>query len=702
MHPSSATRSRLVRTLRTSVLAAATTSIAVAAAPDGPIEELTVHGTSFVAEESLSGTKTDTPLIETAQSISIISRDLLSSWNPGKFTEALRYTPGLQPEPFGVEPRFSNIRLRGFDAATTGFFRDGLLLANPGFAVSYNLVPYGAERVEIPRGPVSVLYGQGSPGGLVNYISKTPGDESFGEVGIEYGNHQWREGHFDAQLAGDAFSGRLVGLMRDSETQIDFVEDDRTYLAPSLRWTPGERTTLTVHGSYQQDRTANSQALPAAGTVDPNPNGSVPIERFTGEPGFDEVEREEYSVGYLFEHRFSDDLILRERARFNRVELDDRVVFSNGLNPDQRTISRGAFGNFGDLDGFTVDTHLQWNLDWGDVRHKLLFGIDYQDIEATSTQQSGAAPDLDVFDPDYGATITLPPPFLDNEIELGQLGFYIQDEIRFADRFVLNLAARLDDAESETFSNLTGTETADQDDTEMTYRAGLVYLADGGFAPYFSYSESFLPSAGTDAAGNAFEPETARQIEVGVKYQPERFDGLFTLALFDVERQDFVARDENFVSFQTGQASSRGVELEAYLSLEPGLDLIANYNYLDTEVEDHPNPAVEGNEFTQIPEHKFSLWLKYEFPEGPLQGLGLGAGLRHQSESFSDDLNTFESPDFTLGDAALYYEWQDIRLALNVQNITDKEYSAACFQRISALCTFGETRTIRGSLTYRW
>jgi len=292
--------------------------------------------------------------------------------------------------------------------------------------------------------------------------------------------------------------------------------------------------------------------------------------------------------------------------------------------------------------------------------------------------------------------------FQDDEIELERLGAYVQNEMTVGKNLIFNLALRVDQAESTTFSRLSQAVAADRDDTETTARAGVIYRMGNGVAPYFSYSESFLPSAGTDAQGNAFDPETARQFEFGIKYQPTTFDGIFTAALFDIERENFVDFDENFQLFQTGQASSRGIELEVFAELGNGFDIVANFNHLDTEFDDHPNAALEGKAFTQIPDNKASVWLNYEAQEGPLSGLGLGVGVRYQSETFSDDLNTIESPDFTLLDLSVSYTWDRFRLAVNVQNATDKEYNAACFERLSLLCTFGETRNVRGKLSYRW
>ena len=673
-----------------------------------PIEEIVVFGKDFVADLNRSGTKTDTPLIETAQSISIISRDLLDSWNANKLTEALRYTPGVAAEPFGIEPRFTSLRMRGFNANTTAYFRDGLVLSNPGFYVYYNLEPYGAERIEIPRGPASVLYGQGSPGGIVNYISKMPTARPFGEAVVQVANHDRVQGQFD--LGGpldraESVSYRLTGLVRDGETQIDFVPDDRTFVAPAITWKIGDATSLTFLASYQDDSTGSSQGLPADGTLLPNPGGRLPIGRNLGEPDVDKVERTEYSFGYQLEHEFNDTVTFSQNARFNDAELDYVIVFTNGLEDDLRTMARRVFGNRADLEGLTIDNQLHLSFvsgAYGNVEHSLLIGLDYQGIQANSFRQIGAAPSLDVFEPEYGAPIVFPDPFLDSQIELDQLGVYVQDEIKFAERIVVNLAARYDFTSSQTFSRLSDSTIADQDDEELTLRAGVVYLFDNGLAPYAGYAESFLPSAGTDEFGNAFNPETARQYEVGLKYEPAGFDGVFTMAFFDIQRDNFVARDQNFVDFQTGRATSRGIELEAFATLVNGLSIIANYNYLDTEIKDHPNPDFVGKSTPQIPEHKASIWLDYDLQQGPLSGLGFGFGVRYQSSTFSDDLNTVENPSISLVDAALYYQWDAFKLSINVQNLEDDEHTAACFQRASLLCSFGETRSIQAALKYRW
>lgn len=674
------------------------------------VEEVVVFGKDFVPPVNRSGTKTDTPPLETPASLSVISRDLLDSWGASKLTEALRYTPGVNAEPFGLEPRFTSVNMRGFTAAAAGIFRDGLALINPGWTVSYNLEPYGAERVEVPRGPASVLYGQGSPGGLINFVSKMPKEQAFGEVGLELGNHDRKQAQFDVGSPIDeagSVSFRVTGLIRESDTQIDYVPDDRQFLAASLRWRISDDTSLTFLGSYQQDTTKPSQSLPALGMLEPNPNGTIPVSRFSGEPGLDTYDRDEFSIGYQFEHRFNDSVRFFQNARYNDVQLTEIAVYSMGISQDpadqDRIVFRRAAFSYGDLDGLTIDNQLHIAAESGNVKHKVLVGVDYQDVSAWHRQHHNATlTGIDIFAPAYGTAIARPAPWGDDDIDLDQLGAYLQDEIKINEKLIFNLGARFDRATSQTYSRLANIKTQDQSDEELSLRGGVVYVFDSGFAPYASYSESFLPSSGVDAAGNPFDPETGRQYEAGVKYQPRSFNGLFTLALFDLERTNFVARDNNFILFQTGKASSRGVELEAFTAMDNGLSFIASYTYLDTEQQENERPELIGKRFPQIPEHKAALWLDYNFKAIGLDALGVGFGTRYQSSTFSNDLNTVESPSFTLYDAAVHYEWRNMRVALNVQNLADKEYPSSCFTRFSVLCTIGETRSIRGSFRYRW
>ena len=681
---------------------------ALAQEPTIPLPEVVVPGLleqGYVVRQATTATKTDSPLIETPQSVSVITRDRLNDQAVNTLAEALRYSAGVQGEPFGFDPRFTTIQIRGFDASDTGLYRDGLQIRNPAFAVSFSLEPWGVERIEILKGPASIMYGAGSPGGLVNLVSKLPTNETFGVVELQPGSFDRWQGRFDVggplDTAG-VFSYRLTGLVRDADTRVDFIQDDRVFIAPAFTFRPSKDTTFTLLGHFQTDETRASQALPAAGTLFSNPNGPIPTNRFTGEPDRDTYSRREAAIGYLVEHNFNEALTVRQRARYYVNRLDHVTIFASGLQADQRTIDRSVLESGGELNGVVVDTHAQGKFATGPVAHTVLLGVDYQHIDVDARQAFGAAPPLDVFDPVYGAPVSRPPVFLHTDTREQQVGVYLQNQMKVFDKLVLVLSGRHDWATSETVDRLAQTSVT-QDDRKLTGRAGLLYLFDVGLAPYFSYSESFVPALGVDASGRPFRPETGRQYEIGLKYQPPGWNSFVTLALFDLTRRNVVQMDPaTFLQDQTGEIRSRGIELEGVARLGAGLKLIAAYTFLDLEITESVIPGETGHRPTQVPEHMASLWGDYTFQHGPLRGLGFGAGVRYIGSTFGNTTNTLRTPSATLADLGLHYDLKQFRLAVNLQNALDNEYIASCFVRNGDFCTFGERRNATGSISYRW
>ncbi len=665
-----------------------------------------VEGTnSYVVNSASSSTKGDIPLIETPQSISIITQKQLRDQKPININEALRYTPGVRSEPFGFETRFTNLRLRGFDATTTGLFRDGLQLRNPNFAIGYNVEPYSAERIEIPRGPASVLYGQGNPGGIINFVSKKPTKEPLHEVIFEPGNFDYYQGKFDYSdkvKGNEKLSYRLTALIRDAGTQVDFVPNDRIFFAPALTWQPREGTTLTFLASFQDDGSGISQRLPASGTLNDNINGEIPTETYTGEQGVEKYDRREYSLGYLFEHRVDKTWTLRQNLRLNSTDVEDVTIFTTSLLDDQRTITRSIFGSDGKLGAFAIDNQVQAKFATGSVKHTFLAGLDYQHIHVDSVQAFGTAPNLDIFNPTYGSAVTDPPVFGDTVTTQDQVGLYFQDQIK-VDRLIFQIGGRQDWAENTSKNDIAGTET-EQDDNKFTFRGGVVYQTEIGLAPYFSYSESFLQVVGTDASQGAFKPETGDQYEFGLKYQPDGWNSFITLAFFDLTRENVTTSDLANVGFQeqTGEVNSKGIELEAVGTLDSGLSFNLAYTYLDMEITSSNVTGEVGSTPAQTPDHMASLWLDYTIPDGALRGLGIGGGVRHIGSTFGDDTNSFEVPSVTFGDAAIRYDWNGARLALNVHNLADETYVASCFPAGQNFCTYGAKRSIRGTIAYRW
>ncbi len=660
----------------------------------------------YVARRSATATKTDTPLIETPQSISVITRDQMDARNVNKINEALRYTPGVDPQPYGSEPRYTDLRMRGLNATTNGIYQDGLALTFPDYIISYNPEPWGAERVEVPRGPASVLYGQGSPGGIVNYVSKRPTTDPINTVHFESGLHDRYQGKFDFAGAIDEdkqFAYRVTGLVRDSDTFVDYVQDDRYWISPQISWMPSDKTTVTFVAHYQQDDTKNSQALPYVGTVQTNPNGDVPLSRFTGEPDLDKVDRTEYSVGYEISHEVSDSLKLSHKARYNNVDLNDLVVYSSGFT-NNRTLSRAVYGNYGNLDGLYTDTNAQLKFDAGPSRHTLLAGLDFQLMYLEQIADYVGATTLDVYSPVYGTQTSRGNPYIRKDFTRSQTGIYLQDQIEWGDHWRVNLGGRFDRAVTETINNLTDARSQ-QGDSAFTGRAGVVYLFDNGVAPYASYAESFTPVIGTNPSNENYKPELGRQYEVGVKFQPKGSRSSVTLAAFDLRRENYTETDPSNTnnSVQTAAVRSQGIELEALASFDFGLDLSGGYTYMETEVIESVDPSDLGDVLTPAPKHVATIWADYTVPEGTFKGLGIGGGVRYRGMHWGDGDRTLKVPGFFLLDASVHYEWNGVHFGLHARNLLDKQYVGSCYYRGSAgLCSAGEPLTVIGNLSYTW
>ncbi|WP_244491015.1 TonB-dependent siderophore receptor [Paramesorhizobium deserti] len=678
------------------------------------IEDASGPVDGFVASRSATGAKTDTPLIENPQSISVVTADQMAAQNVESIGGALRYTAGVVSELWGMDTRGYGLQIRGFNVSDEAFYKDGLRLKGSDFATFLSLDPYGAERLEVLRGPASVLYGQNSPGGIINYVSKRPTGETFREIEVSAGSFNRYQTQFDMGGKADddgVLSYRITGLLRDGETNVDFVNDDRIFIAPSLKWQPDADTSLTLLATYQRDRTGwGIQFLPADGTVFPGLDGKrLPNSRFVGEPAFDEFNPTLAMIGYEFEHRVNETWLVRQNARYSYLYNGEQLgVFGGGANPnpdldpgldpDGHTYHRYADAGRSKLGTFAIDNQTEATFDTGPLNHTLLMGLDYQYTDYDDWGASGTvAPLDDIFNPVYGAPVTDLTPYMNTDTRQWQVGIYAQDQIKY-ENWVLTFGGRQDWTNNRTLHKLSDG-ASEQSDNAFTGRAGLVYLSDTGLAPYVSYSTSFYPELGTGSDGTPFEPETGRQYEVGVKYQPPGWNSFFTVAAFDLTREN-VVRSFGNDRFQTGKIRSRGIEVEGVASLDSGWDIKLAYAYTDMEIVDDAD-GTGGNTPYGVPRNRLSLWGDYTFRSGRLEGLGFGGGMRYLGSSFGDDANSFEVPSATLFDAAIHYDWKNMKFQLNASNLFDKQYVATCYSRSSG-CFYGEGRKITGSIKYRW
>lgn len=659
-----------------------------------------------VAKKTRTGSKTATDLNEIPQSVSVVGKEQMYLQSPQKVDEALRYTPGVNPSTYGTDSDTDWLFVRGFQADQSGIFLDGLSFYQTGFG-TFLMDPFFLERIEVVKGPSSALYGGGNPGGFVNYVSKRPGERvRYVETGVNnFGN-----GYIAADIGDkvtDVFSYRLNGKVSGGGWETDYSEDLRGAIAPSFKWQPDESTSLTVLASLSRtDLTHTSSGfLPYYGTVTDAPGGvRIPRSFFYGEKDIELYDRTQALIGYEFEHTFDNNWTVRQNLRYGTVSLQEDGLYGAGLTGT--SLTRFRFGHDTDVNTFTVDNQLEGGFQTGGLDHTLLVGLDYRyyNIDQTQASTFPAGP-IDVYNPVYGLPQPdLGAPYIDQDLSLNQLGIYAQDQIRFGGGWIVTLNGRYDFVSTDLDDRLTAV-TTKGDEGEFSGRAAVAYEFDNGLTPYVSYSSSFSPTTTTNADG-LLDPETAQQWEAGVKYAPTFFDGLFTLAVFDLTRQNVASQDDSIPpqAAAIGEVNVKGIELGVQANLTNGLKLLGGLAYLDAEVTEAIGGAFDttpvGNTPIQIPDLTASLWLDYTFQSGALEGFGVGAGVRYVGSSWADRENTLKVPDVTLVDAAIRYDRDNWGVALNAANLFDADYVASC-QGLTS-CGYGAGRTITLKAHVTW
>jgi iron complex outermembrane recepter protein len=673
----------------------------------------------IVATQSATGAKTGTSLRNTPQAVNVITRDQMEAQGVETLTQALRYTPGVVAQYGDSDLRHDWLTIRGF---TPGRYLDGLRL--PFGARGYSqprIEPYGLERAEVLKGPASVLYGQGQPGGLVNMVSKRPSEEDIREVELQYGSNNRFQTAFDFGGKIDdegSMLYRIVGVGRLSDTDYDHVEERKGYIAPSLTFKPDEGTSLTLLGQYQKIDSpggGGAPALPATGTLYTDTYAELPRGAFVGEPDYDRFTNEQAFIGYEFEHEIDETWSVRQNLRYSYVDTDTQRVQAYcgtvaSCNPS--ALYRYAWAFPESSRTFTVDNQAIAKFDTGEAKHTALFGLDYS-FENSRFEESALSviyTPFNAYNPVYGATaVTRPATAMRIDQERSQVGIYAQDQIEW-DRFVFSLGGRYDFAQTDTRTRTATSDVdVDQNDGRFTWRTGLVYNFDNGFSPYASYSTSFNPSSGTDRNGSAFDPTTGEQFELGLRYQPSGINSSITLSAFQLTQKNVLTPDPVNTSYsvQTGEVRLRGLELEGKAEITDAFSVIGSYAYTDSEIT-RDTRGNEGNRLAFVPQHQAALWLDYAVQaEGAFGGVSFGGGVRYMGQTYGDNANAFDVPAYSVFDAAIRYDFgkagpklEGLKASLNVSNLFDKKYVSTCLSATG--CYWGEGRTVYATLKYTW
>lgn len=727
-----------------------------AVTPSERSADTTIVVTATGLSSALSTTKTDAPIIESPQTISVVNRDEIELRAASTIADALSYTAGVQAEPFGIDSRTDEVAVRGFSAggfSANNNFVDGLRLPIGGQFSRFGFDTFGIEQIEVLKGPSSVLYGQTAPGGIVNLVTKRP-TSTFQANAIaqvqgytDLKNYSGRVGVDVSGPLSSQLSGRLVGLAHHGGTQIDDVVNERYYVSPSVTWEPSSNVSWTLLGQYQHDGgDATYQFLPATGTYSETNGGYIDISANLGEPDWNTFERDQVLAASFLEWDITPNLTFRNNARYTHIETfyevtvlagDTVLDCADATNPiavaaganciSGQTIGRRAIRADGFSDGFAVDNQLQFDIATGSIEHTILGGLDYfhTDYEhyrdVVILPRLGAAlrgqvdPLFDIFDPvprgsdDYEANLS---PQIYTAATSKQTGAYLQDQIAIGN-LRLSIGGRYDWAKDDTTNLITDTPNA-YDAEAFTWRAGGVYLFDNGLAPYFSYSESFLPQlvdpSGT-LGGVLFEPTTGEQYEAGIRYQGGT--GIYlTAGAFEITQQNVPVRDPGgtlcgrlVCQIQAGEARVRGLEFEGRASLAQGTTLIASATHLDAEITEDTNGTIVGNNIPQVPEYLASIFVNHRIEDGGLEGFGFGGGARYTGRSFGDTNNTFDIDDYVLFDLFLRYDvprgpMEGIAFSLNARNLANERYVVTCTS--AASCYYGQGRVVTARVSFEW
>jgi len=669
----------------------------------------------YLATRTAAGTKTDTSLLEAPRSISVVTREQMDDRNVQNLDDAVRYLPGITASSYGSDTRADWLRVRGFEPTQ---FLDGLPLPKGTYATPKQET-WNLDRLALLRGPASSVYGQTPPGGLLDMVSRRPTAEDSHEIQLQYGNYNQRQINFASTGKIDdegEFLYSLSGVVRDSDTQIDDVENKRYNIAPSLTWNINDDTRFTLLTQFTRDDTGiTSQFLPVQGTKIDMPFGDISHHKNLGDPDWEYYDRTYYALGYAFEHRLNDVWQFRQNLRYTKTDLSFQAV-TVGSYPftqvdDAGNVGRTTTSVDEDISQFAVDNNFQADFATGDVRHTVLLGLDHQRSNTNYLSIFGSAPPINVNNPIHGLPIQRPDrstAFYDYDQKTYQTGVYVQDQMAL-DQWRLTLGGREDWVHTGTKFFNKGDATNTERDKNFSGNAAISYVFDSGFVPYLSYAESFQPTTGAAASSTeSFKPTEGKQWELGIKYQPPGSNTLLTAAIYDLTQKNVSVTTTvagTPITSQTGEVKVKGLELEAVSDVTENLKLIAAYTLAKSEVQDGD---FKGNRLQLMPNQQASLWTDYTWHNGVLDGFGVGGGVRYTGNTYGDQANTElgKADAYTVFDAAVHYDLgrldntlKGASLQLNATNLFNKDYISTCD---SFYCYYGDQRSVVASATYKW
>ncbi|WP_163577706.1 TonB-dependent siderophore receptor [Halomonas faecis] len=644
------------------------------------------NANTVVARELWMGGKVATSIQDTPASVSVITEKEIEQRDADNTEEVLQYTPGILTGYWGTDNRNDYYKIRGFDATT---YRDGMTL---GSMRGVREEPYAYERVEVLRGANSTLFGPADPGGSINFVSKRPKFERFGEGYLGYGSFDHKEAGIDVGDTLDAdktLAYRFTGKVQDSDREYDHSKNDKQFFMGGLTWEPTAYTTATVIVDYlQRDNTPNSGGYPFDREYDRS--------NFFGEPDYNFHDVDRSSITGMLTHDFANGLTLRGNLRYSDLTDDYGYVYITD-NPARTgtLVDRGYIGRDREAQELIGNAILQYDTSVGPVDSSTLGGVEYRDESSKTTSVYAPGDPIDVSNPVYQGAPSSLTPYSANDQDNRTRSIFLTQNLSFYDHVIVTAGVRNDSMDLSS-TDLAGTTSSD-DVSETSYRGALTYKITDEVSTYYSYVESIAPPT------IGVKPERGKQHELGVKYAPIGMNALFSAAVYELNKDNVgiaVVQGDGTIEQETvGESRVRGFDLEAKAELTDNLSLTGGYSYMDQAVIRgtlSDGTSIEGNQFATAPKQTMSLWTHYTLPD---TGMSLGLGARYVDSYYFDAANTSKSESATLFDASFGYQVvKNTDLAVNVSNLLDEQYVV----NSGTADFYNQGREIKAKLSYRW
>ncbi|KAB0512953.1 TonB-dependent siderophore receptor [Pseudomonas extremorientalis] len=651
----------------------------------------------YHATRSASATRTDTSIHETPQSISVVSRAVVEDIGATRLQDALDYAGGVgRANNFGGQG-LTTFTVRGF---TTGeFYRNGFPI-NRGYP---NMPDANTiERLEVLRGPATMLYGRGDPGGTFNVVTKQPLAERTVTLGSQLNDQGMKRGTLDASGPLDE-EGRLAYRLNvvgeGGDTFRDHVETERYGVTPVLTWQASDDTKVIFEGDFMR----NNHPLDRGLTRFANQKGTPSRDTFWGDKDVGKLHNDNSMAQLRFEHLLNDNWTLGGGFQWLDGTLQGNAIEANSLAADGHTLNRNF--NYRKLEWTDKDTQLNLtgHFSTGGFDHTLLTGVEFEDYDYKSIiQRSSAAYTSDIFNPVYGKprpALTSTPTH-DKE-NLKTYAAFVQDQVALTERLKVLAGARFERFEHQYETYVKGGQSWEASDNAVTPRVGVTYDLTDTLAVYADAARSFKPNTGASRDGAGFEPEKGKSYEMGIKWEGLDRQLSVDAAIYQIDKKNVLTTDPEDANYKVaaGQVRSRGFDLNVAGNLTPEWRVIGGYAYVDAEVT-KDNTIRVGSPLANIPRNSFSLLNVYEFQDGRLKGLGLGAGAKYVDERAGQTSNTAFSMDaYTVVDLLGYYKVNDkVRLNLDVKNLFNRDFEEGAFGNFYAYP--GAPRTVQVGIAY--